>query len=289
MKVIYKTDEYLPVFSEFLNNINESHLSKANIDSFYICTNDNYRNTVKEIDSTQDVTINDNYQGVGKTLYKDNRNIIVLKEIIPKIINVQFLRIEDIKKCDIGLQSAYDILFHEIGHAHDNCKRNITVDQTYDSYESFKIMDYLNFYFNNISCEYNAESYVRQIVSDDYVKSQLDSLVDDYKIMINTLNQNKTNFKDNIRNHALSNITAFSTFFTRYSILLSLSNRSRTIEWFLESSKTLFFNDIGKELFDDYYQKSTMHQQILELCLLNFQNYGFKFVVNDGSNDSFFY
>lgn len=160
MKVIYRIDDNLPLFSEFLNHINASHLSKAKVDAFYICSNENYQKTVKEIDSDQDVTINENYQGVGKTLIKDNRNIIILKEIIPKVINKQLVDISDIQYLDIGIQAAYDILFHEIGHAYDNCKRKITVEQEYHCNDSFKIIEYLNFYFANISSEYYAEYHV---------------------------------------------------------------------------------------------------------------------------------
>ena len=289
MKVINKTDDDLPLFSEFLNNINDSHLSKANIDSFYICSNDNYQKTVKEIDYNQDVTINDNYQGVGKTIYRDKKNVIILKEIIPKVINNQLVNISDIQFLDIGLQAAYDVLFHEIGHAYDNCKRNITIENSHGSNDSFKIIDYLNFYFRNISCEYLAEFHVRQIVSDDYIKAQYNALSDDYKIMISTINLNKYNYKDNLINHAISNINAFSCFFSRYSILLSLSNSSRNIECFLDSTKQLFYNNINVELFDEYYQNTIMHKQLVDLCLLNFRNYGFQFIINNGNNDSFYY
>lgn len=107
--------------------------------------------------------------------------------------------------------------------------------------------------------------------------------------MINTIKQNKNNYKDNIRSHAILNINAFLFFFTRYSILLSLSNNSKTISWFLEATKQLFYNDISIELFDSYYHNTIMHRQLVDLCLSNFENYGFQFVINNGNNDSFFY
>ncbi len=287
MEIINYTENNYSNFQDyifkFLSDITEETL----IDKFYICPNNKFGEIIKQINPDESFTNSNGYLGVGKTIYnfKKNNNIVIIREGIIKYINFisrNLNNINEIKDLNDYFQHSYYALFHEIGHCIDNIKRKIISEKAPIINNDFKIKVILNYFYKYITCEYFAETFVRNKLSELFIKKLFLNLETDYNTMINNFKNFKIKYKNDIRNLKISILKEYYIFCTQFFKYLSLSNTNNLLnEYLLYSSNYFKFNenyiyDFDKELFN-----INLPEWLYNDLIFNLTKYGYTFNENE--------